>query len=106
MLANFDARNCGQSLKSIEVKKIRENKVSPLLAHNEDLALAGQASKDSVDFLIRQIWAIETGIENRINLQVPLEAINMVFRNNREAGFYTVLSSGDRIAFSAKTGAM
>lgn len=39
-------------------------------------------------------------------LAVPIEAINLVFRNNREADLDTVLTSGDRIAFSPKTGAM
>jgi len=39
-------------------------------------------------------------------LAVPMEAVNLVFRNNREAGFDTVINSGDRIAFSPKTGAM
>jgi transposase len=45
-LKNIISRNCGHSLKSNDVKKIRENMASPLLAHNEDLALAGQVSKE------------------------------------------------------------
>jgi len=39
-------------------------------------------------------------------LAVPMEAVNLVFRNHREVGFDTVLKSDDRIAFSPKTGAM
>ncbi len=39
-------------------------------------------------------------------LEVPLEAVKMVFRNNREVGFETVLAAGDRVAFSPKTGGM
>lgn len=70
-LKNIISRNCGYSLKSNDVKKIRENMVSPLLAHNEDLALAGQVSKDSIDFLTRKIWEIETVIVNRLKLQEP-----------------------------------
>jgi len=39
-------------------------------------------------------------------LEVPLEAIKLVFRNNREVGFDTVLRSGDSVAFSPTTGGM
>ncbi len=70
-LKNIISRNCGHTLKANDVKKIRENMVTPLLAHNEDLALAGQVSKDSIDFLTRKIWEIETIIENRFKLQEP-----------------------------------
>ncbi len=39
-------------------------------------------------------------------LEIPLEAVKIVFRNNREVGFSTVLHSGDRVAFSPVTGGM
>lgn len=39
-------------------------------------------------------------------LEVPLEAIKLVFRNNREVDFDTVLRSGDSVALSPKTGGM
>jgi molybdopterin converting factor small subunit len=39
-------------------------------------------------------------------LAVPMEAVNLVFRNNCDVGFDTVINPGDRIAFSPKTGAM
>ncbi len=39
-----------------------------LLAENEDLALAGRVSKDSIDFLTRQIRTIEAFIENKCEL--------------------------------------
>jgi transposase len=70
-LKNIISRNCGHSLKSNDVKKIKENMVSPLLSHNEDLALTGQVSKDTIDFLTRKIWEVETAVLNRIKLQEP-----------------------------------
>ena len=39
-------------------------------------------------------------------LEIPLEAINIVFVNHKEVDFQTVLSDGDQVAFSPKTGAM
>jgi len=70
-LKNIISRNCGLTLKANDVRKMREDMVSPLLAYNEDLALAGQVSKDSIDFFTREIWKIETFIGNKIKLHVP-----------------------------------
>jgi hypothetical protein len=38
-------------MKTNDIKRLRENRVQPYLVDNEDLALAGQVSKDSIDFL-------------------------------------------------------
>lgn len=68
-LQNIITRNCGTKMKTNDIKRLRENRVHPLLADNEDLALAGQVSKDSIDFLTRQIRAIETFIEKKLELK-------------------------------------
>lgn len=70
-LQNIISRNCGHGLKVNDVKRIREDMVSPILAYNDDLALAGQVSKDAIDFLTRKIWEIETFIERKIELREP-----------------------------------
>jgi len=70
-LKNIISRNCGQTLTANEVKKIREDLVAPLLASHEDLALAGQVSKEAIDFLTKKIRKIETFIENKVKLQEP-----------------------------------
>jgi transposase len=67
-LQNIITRNCGMTMKTNDIKRLRENRVHPLLADNEDLALAGQVSKDSIDFLTRQIRTIETFIEKKLEL--------------------------------------
>jgi transposase len=51
------------------MKRLKEDRVSPLLEGNEDLALAGKASKESLDYLTRQIRKIEAAVEQRIELQ-------------------------------------
>ena len=70
-LENIVSCNCGHGLTANEVKKIREDLVAPLLAGNEDLALAGQVSKETIDFLTHKIRKIETFIENKVKLQEP-----------------------------------
>ena len=52
-----------------EVKRLKEDRVSPLLEGNEDLALAGQASKETIDYLTRQIRKIEAWIVQRTELK-------------------------------------
>ena len=39
-------------------------------------------------------------------LEIPLDAVKIVFRNRREVGFDTVLHAGDRVGFSPVTGGM
>ncbi|NTW26030.1 MAG: IS110 family transposase [Lentimicrobium sp.] len=68
-LQNIITRNCGIKMKNNDIKRLRENRVHPLLTDNEDLALAGQVSKDTIDFLTRKIWAIETFIEKKLELR-------------------------------------
>ena len=70
-LKNIISRNCGQTLTANEVKKLREDLVAPLLTNNEDLALAGQVSKETIDFLTQKIRKIETFIENKVKLNEP-----------------------------------
>src|SRR6185369_9484017 len=45
-LQNIITRNSGMTIKTNDIKRLREDRVHPLLADNEDLALAGQVSKD------------------------------------------------------------
>ena len=68
-LQNIISRNCGVPCKVNEVKRLKEDRVSPLLQGNEDLALAGQASKETIDYLTRQIRRIEATIVKRIELR-------------------------------------
>jgi transposase len=68
-LQNIISRNCGVQFRANEVKRLKEDRVSPLLASNEDLALAGQTSKEMIDQLTRQIYRIETSIVQRVELK-------------------------------------
>lgn len=56
-------------MKANDIKLLKENRVEPLLADNEDLALAGHVSKESIDFLTQQIRKIEYKIEKELELK-------------------------------------
>jgi transposase len=51
----------------------KENRVAPFMEGNEDLALAGQVSKDTIDFLTRKIRFLESFIEDRVKLHGSYE---------------------------------
>jgi transposase len=68
-LQNIISRNCGVQFRANEVKRLKEDRVSPLLESKEDLALAGKASKEMIDQLTRQIYRIETSIVQRVELK-------------------------------------
>jgi len=64
-------RNCGIRLKVNDVKRLRENRVTPFLEANDDLAMAGMVSKESIDFLTHQIRRIERAVKGRVELKEP-----------------------------------
>jgi len=70
-LQNIISRNNGFKIKANDVKALTTNRVSPYLADNEDLALAGKVSKESIDFLTRQIQSIEDVAVEKIELREP-----------------------------------
>ncbi len=61
-------RNCGCSLSGNQMKQTRKNHIAPLLADNADLALSGEVSKNSIDYLNSQITTIERTCQDRIKL--------------------------------------
>ncbi|MBU0945176.1 MAG: transposase, partial [Proteobacteria bacterium] len=51
-----------------KMKQLTENHVAPLLTSNEDLALSGEVSKQSIDYLSRQIIKFEKTCQDRVKL--------------------------------------
>lgn len=74
-LQNIINRNNGFKLKVGDLKALRTDRVAPYLAFNEDLALAGKVSKESIDFLSRKIRAIESVVVKRVNLREPYQML-------------------------------
>jgi transposase len=68
-LQNILSRNRGVSMIVNDVKRLNEDRISPLLEGNEDLAMAGRVSKEAIDFLTRQIRKIEGVVEKKVALK-------------------------------------
>jgi transposase len=68
-LQNIVSRNCGVGLRGNDVKRLKEDRIQPLLEENQDLAMAGRVSKEAIDFLTRQIRKIEGIVEKRVELK-------------------------------------
>ncbi len=70
-LQNIIIRNGGIKIKTNDVKALKTDRVAPFLDHNEDLALAGKISKETIDFLTRKIRSVESVVGKRVNLEQP-----------------------------------
>ena len=68
-LQNILSRNLGLSVVANEVKRLREDRITPLLGESEDLAMAGRVSKETIDFFTHQIRRIEAMVERRMLLK-------------------------------------
>jgi transposase len=74
-LQNIVSRNNGIKLKVGDVKALKTDRVAPYLADNDDLALAGKVSKETIDFLTRKIKAIEHVVEGKVKLREPYDRL-------------------------------
>lgn len=70
-LQNIVARNCGININVNDIKLMKENRIEPLLSWDDDLALTGEISRDSILFLTSKIREIEKAVEKRIKLKEP-----------------------------------
>lgn len=93
-LQNIITRNTGTTIKTNDIKRLREDRVHPLLAVNEDLALAGKVSKDSIDFLTHQIRAIETFLERKLELKDAYKDLVTVPGIGKILGLTIMLETG------------
>lgn len=70
-LQNIVMRNYGVKIRSNDLKKLTQDPVAGLLKDQEELALAGKASKETIDFLTRQIQRIEKVVQSKTVLKEP-----------------------------------
>jgi len=66
---NILTRNTGTKLSSNDLKVLREDRAQPYLQHNQDLLLAGSASKNVIDVMSRQIYRIEQAVVQKVKLE-------------------------------------
>jgi transposase len=62
-------RNCGVKLNATKIKALKVNNVAPLLSGQEDLALSGMVSKETIDYLGQQIRKVENIVLGKIKLK-------------------------------------
>jgi transposase len=74
-LQNIISRNNGIKLKVGDIKALTTDRVAPFLEKNEDLALAGKVSKQSIDFLSPQIKSVEAVVEKKLELKEPYDRL-------------------------------
>ena len=102
-LKNIIARNCGRSINVNEVKKLTEDRIGPLLMDNEDLALAGEVSKETIDYLTRKITKIERFVEKKVELKQSYGYLHSIPGVGRILALTIMLETGDISRF-AKVG--
>jgi transposase len=74
-LQNIVLRNHGIKIRSSDLKKLTQDPVAEILKDQEELALAGKASKETIDFLTRQIQRIERVAQNKAILKEPFSKL-------------------------------
>jgi len=68
-LQNILDRNGCIHLGAAKIKQLTQDHVCPLLEGDDDLALSGRVSKETIDYLTRQITTIERAIESKVKLK-------------------------------------
>ncbi|MCK4838494.1 MAG: IS110 family transposase, partial [Desulfobulbaceae bacterium] len=94
-LQGIISRNCGCQLPGKKIKQVRVNHVAPLLASQEDLALSGAVSKDSIDFLSKKIKEIEKSVEGRVKINKQFAGLQTVPGIGLIISMTVMLETGD-----------
>ena len=77
-LQGIVSRNCGLKINANQIKVLKENRVAPLLAGDDDLELSGYVSKEVIDFLTQKIRKLETAITNKVKLKKPFMQLRTI----------------------------
>ncbi len=93
-LQNIIVRNCGVKIDSNDIKRLKEDRVTPLLKENEELALSGKVTKESIDFLTSKIRAIEYTVECKVRLKDPYQKLLTLPGIGKVLGLTIMLETG------------
>ena len=93
-LQNILSRNLGRNMNVNDIKAVKEDRVSPLLEKNEDLALAGRVSKEAMDHLTHQISKIEWVVQKKIQLKPGYQYLPSVFGVGKILSLTIMLETG------------
>jgi transposase len=71
-LQNSITRNRGTQLSAKAIKQLTQDNVAPFFESQSEMALAGKASKETIDYLTRQIQRIERAVESMAMVHDPV----------------------------------
>ncbi|MCP4668696.1 MAG: IS110 family transposase [Deltaproteobacteria bacterium] len=100
-LRNIVHRNTGGRISGNDVKSLKEDRVSHFLDHNEDLAMAGDACKETIDFLGQRIRRMEVFIEKKLKLEGTYQHLVTLPGVGRVLGLTIMLETGPVERFPA-----
>lgn len=100
-LQGIIARNCGCKLSGNKIKQFKEDHVRPLLAGQEDLQLSGEVSKETIDYLTRQIRKVEGVVRDKVKLRVAFQGLQTIPGIGRILGLTIMLETGTIERFPA-----
>jgi transposase len=93
-LQNIMSRNLGRRVVVNEVKRLREDRITPLLGESEDLALAGRVSKETIDYLTYQIHEIEKVVVKRIQVKEEYRSLLTIYGIGKILSLTIMLETG------------
>jgi transposase len=77
-LQNIVVRSTGVKIGAKKIKQLTNDLVSPLLEQDEDLAVTGRVSKQTIDFLTRQIKKVEKQVQGKIELKKEYTSLTTI----------------------------
>jgi transposase len=102
-LQNILARNGPAHLGASKIKCLTQDHISPLLDGNDDLALSGRVSKETIDYLTRQIGIIERFVEDKVQLRLEYSFLRTIPGVGLVLSLTIMLETGPIVRF-AKVG--
>ncbi len=77
-LQNVLARNGPARLGASKIKQVTQDHISPLLDGDDDLALSGRVSKETIDYLTGQIKAVEKFVEDKAQVKQEYDLLRTI----------------------------
>lgn len=99
-LQNIISRNYGIQLNANKIKRLRKDEVSPILEGQEDLALSGKVSKETIDFLTHQIIQVENFVQDKVELKEPYKYLQTICGVGKILSLTIMLETGPVERFS------
>ena len=100
-LQNIIARNTGTSVGGKQISRLTNDMVAPLLEQDDNLALTGQVSKQTIDFLTRQIKKIEKKLQEKIEWKQEYVCLTTIPGVGNILSFTITLETGPVSRFAA-----